>query len=418
MGAGGVNVKGSMSASPPLVNTLEFAQCQPAPVRATIFSRFSRERVRRSAIAIERIIGGPENCVFLTGTFPYSGPAAAAIVGAESGWIVKRVKNWLRFLGPESLDFYVWERHKNGSLHLHYCVASNEAADRERLVQNFKTFWCETIKSLSKRTGRNLFIGKNGQDWSQRWEVIRADAQICRKSVGRYMSKYLSKTASGINALVEKFAIYPRRWWGCSQSTKNAIESLTTETRKPFPGWLQSRNHYLRLVEDLTSTIPWTRIFQSRSLDCDADSTTFYLGSDQSINLRELVEMTVDKKIIRPRENNYAAIRTDWARETIETCLRLKIEIREKDGKSRCFQSLDWVLTSLISIARDSGQDPIESTKAMCVLIQDLDSRIKKQFNSGTYEGMLRAKSAYDCVYPAVFRVWANFDRVRRLYAP
>jgi hypothetical protein len=76
--------------------------------------------------------------------------------------------------------------------------------------------------------GVDMFRKNSGKTWLDDLSKVRATAEICRKSVARYLAKYLSKSASPSRGNARFFT--PSRWWGTSRPLKSLTASLTTTT--------------------------------------------------------------------------------------------------------------------------------------------------------------------------------------------
>ena len=84
---------------------------------------------------------------------------------------------------------------------------------------------------------------RDGSTWKDSKHVLQAPAQIVEKSVGSYLSKYLSKQAPSPQAGM-KNALCPVRWWGASRPLLALMRELSTEFKVEGIG--VSSIHYLR----------------------------------------------------------------------------------------------------------------------------------------------------------------------------
>ncbi len=195
------------------------------PQKPTTFGLNAKRQLIRSGAALESV-ATPEECVFLTGTLPGSTPSAFEAIAAYSGYIVNNLKAWIAKHVKAKLDFYCWEYQKRGALHLHYCVHVASGADRDRIVGGFRGWWINTLHSVGERASVDLFRKNSSKTWLSDTSKVRAVAEICRKSPARYLSKYLSKSATPSRGAARAFT--PSRWWGTSRPLKNLLKSLTS----------------------------------------------------------------------------------------------------------------------------------------------------------------------------------------------
>lgn len=206
--------------------------------RITRFGLRGRRSLREAGAVMERLAASPSECVFLTGTIPSVEPLAWAAVAQYSAWIVHRLKAWVNKRCPAKFDFYCWEWQGRGALHLHYCVWVPDPVARAKVLELFQPRWVGWLRQVQELSGVFLFRGKNGEDWSEQPEKVQAWAVEVEKSVGSYLSKYMSKgsAASDPAALEAAGYFFPSRWWGTSRPLKAAIRELTSEGVLEAPG--------------------------------------------------------------------------------------------------------------------------------------------------------------------------------------
>jgi hypothetical protein len=200
--------------------------------RATKFGNNGRRTISRCAGAIERQGIPTRELVFLTGTIPGSTEEAFDAVAMYSSWTVKATKTWLSDMGVNSnYSLYVWEFQKRGALHLHYCVHVPDAAMRRMVLRGWKGRWTACIDYISKESGVDCWERGKGFTWATNKSVIQADAQLVTKSVGSYLSKYLSKFQGRIRRRKRSSApwLCPVRWWGCSRPLLALMRSMSLE---------------------------------------------------------------------------------------------------------------------------------------------------------------------------------------------
>lgn len=217
--------------------------------RPTKFGNNARRTISRASGVFERDGDRPEEFVFLTGTIPGSTREAFDAVACYSSWAVKSIKTWISDKGILSAySLYVWEFQKRGALHIHYCVQVKSAAESAWLIKNWKKKWTEVIDAISEKSGVDCWKINGFRSWKNKKDVLQADAQKVRKSVGAYLSKYLSKkTPTPIKGRYgSRPFLCPVRWWGCSRPLLKRMRELTESFE--FESIPQSRIEWLKDV--------------------------------------------------------------------------------------------------------------------------------------------------------------------------
>lgn len=198
--------------------------------RPTKFGNNARRTISRCAgvFEVDRLF--PDEFLLLTGTIPGSTPQAFEAVSRWSSWVVKTIKTWISDKGVESAySLYVWEFQKRGALHIHYSIHCPDVPKKVELMRGWKQFWTGVIDGVSERSGVDVWEKKRGGTWATNKQVIQADAQVIRRSVGAYLSKYLSKNAptNKANPWENQRFHGPVRWWGCSRPLLKRCRELT-----------------------------------------------------------------------------------------------------------------------------------------------------------------------------------------------
>lgn len=202
--------------------------------RATKFGNNARRTISRCAGVFEVDGLFPDEFLLLTGTIPGSTKRSFDAMAAWSSWVVKTIKTWISDRGVKSAySLYVWEFQKRGALHIHYCIHCPDVMTKVRLMREWKERWTEIIDGVGERANCDMWEWKKGGSWKNSKGVIQADAQVIRKSVGSYLSKYLSKNAPTIGGVNENKEEYhcPVRWWGCSRPLLKRMREITLEFR-------------------------------------------------------------------------------------------------------------------------------------------------------------------------------------------
>lgn len=202
--------------------------------RATKFGNNGRRTISRCAGVFDTDGIPPEEFLLLTGTIPGSTDEAFEAVARWSSWAVKTIKTWVSDRGVrDAYSMYVWEFQKRGALHIHYCVHIADLALRGKILGEWKKRWTDIIDEICSKSGCDVWGRGNGKTWATNKGVIQADAQVIRKSVGAYLSKYLSKNAPTNEAkpLQGQRFYGPVRWWGCSRPLLKRCRELSEEFR-------------------------------------------------------------------------------------------------------------------------------------------------------------------------------------------
>lgn len=206
------------------------------PSRPTRFGLNAKRSLLRAGGALEKS-APTEEVVFMTGTLPGSTDDAFRAIAAYSAYIVNSLKAWIANYVPQKLDFYCWEYQKRGALHLHYAVWIPDESSRNHLCDSFREWWIQILHRVGEQSGCDLFRKNSSKTWLDDLSKVRASAEICRKSVSRYLAKYLSKSATPSRGPSRYFT--PSRWWGTSRPLKSLTATLT-ETVEIITAGVQS----------------------------------------------------------------------------------------------------------------------------------------------------------------------------------
>lgn len=189
------------------------------------FGSAARRFIRECGSLVDR--APKSRVVFLTGTLPGSTPEAMIAIAAWSGWIVQTCLNWVRDYANDGRAFGVWEYQKRGALHLHMCVECPSIRQAENLKRRWKRRWIKVLDSVSLRSNTDVYARTDGDTWKNQKFIVRTDAQTVTKSVGCYLSKYLSK---GSQKLRCSTAHAPSRWWFASKSLQREARQCRRDT--------------------------------------------------------------------------------------------------------------------------------------------------------------------------------------------
>lgn len=195
------------------------------PVQPTRFTRNARHRLLEGgALCEDRSLEDSRN-VFVTFTLPGSTESAYSALSRYSGFVTNRVLQGIRDDSRVENWFYVWEVQKRGALHLHLCIRFRTQDDWLCLADILYDRWYSALEDVGQREGICLFEHSDGGKCTAR-RFWRYDYQLVRKSVGGYLSKYVSKgcekgTTPEPTKAVQRY--YPRRWWGMSRNLTQQI---------------------------------------------------------------------------------------------------------------------------------------------------------------------------------------------------
>jgi hypothetical protein len=204
------------------------------------FTLEAKRKILRAGGALDEFGVKSSHCLLLTGTLPGSTKEAMNEIPKHSGYIVNRLKMWIRERYKESsFSFYCWELQKRGALHIHYCVYCPCLVASGRIIAGFRAFWIRLLEDISDKSGVDLFAKSYGGSHRNDTKNVQVDAQRCRKSVAAYMAKYVTKEAGRGHR-----SRYPSRWSGVSRPLTALIRSFTKETVAVTPGYRQGRTLY------------------------------------------------------------------------------------------------------------------------------------------------------------------------------
>jgi len=198
--------------------------------RRTMFGLRARRRIIRAGACLDEFAPSGQ-VLFLTGTLPGGTVAAMGAIANWSSWLVHALKKWIFKRERATDSLYCWEYQKRGALHLHYAVRVEDEAARNFIQANFKRWWYRAMQNVAQRSGCDVFERAAGGTWRDRPDKIQADAQVVTKSVGRYLAKYLAKSATGHSSTLLP---NPVRWFGVSRSLSKRVANQTYEVLLRF----------------------------------------------------------------------------------------------------------------------------------------------------------------------------------------
>lgn len=195
------------------------------PSKPTRFGLNAKRSLIRSGGALEKTAPTDET-LFLTGTLPGSTEDSFRAIACYASYIVNGLKAWIANYAPQKLDFYCWELQKRGALHLHYAVWIPDDKSRTHILESFRAWWIQILHRIGEMASVDMFRKNSGKTWLEDESKVRATAEVCRKSVARYLAKYLSKSAEPRKGSSRAFS--PARWWGVSRPLKALTDSMSS----------------------------------------------------------------------------------------------------------------------------------------------------------------------------------------------
>lgn len=200
----------------------------PSPKK---FTKKVSKRVCRALSAMDKKFPR-ETLRFLTLTLPGSTEESMKTIASYSAYIVNRVSTWLSDIIGEYAKYKVavWELQKRRALHLHLVINHPEEEVLNKVDSRFKNFCYKLFQQISNRSGVDLFGKSDGTTWKDNPSILRCNSEPVKKSVAKYMAKYLTKTACNyqLQSTSKKEIYYPSRWAYYGSKVSSLIEEKTT----------------------------------------------------------------------------------------------------------------------------------------------------------------------------------------------
>lgn len=195
------------------------------PVSRTVFTRNARHRLLEAGYICEESRGRDRPGIFVTFTQPGSRRDSYDVLSRYSGYVCNRVLQVLRDDKRAVSWFYVWERQRRGALHLHLFLLLEKGQAWDSYREPLRTAWYNALRDVDESGQGDLFGHADGE-YCTASSFWRFDYQEVHKSVGGYLSKYVSKNAEqGFSSVPGEAdaGVYPRRWWGMSRDLTREI---------------------------------------------------------------------------------------------------------------------------------------------------------------------------------------------------
>ncbi len=208
-------------------------------------TRYAMHYVREAVWIQERIY--KKNALFVTLTLAGRTPAAVSTFAQHStpimGNLTQRIRHFLKEFPVDCLTknhnydcVWVAEYHQDGALHYHLVLGYQDEAIARILRKLIPKWWRKILLDYSEKTGVDLFERRDGGTWKDCPKKPRTQIVKVKKSVSRYMSKYISKGARGN---FEDGWMPPACWYHVSSGLRervlaerqiNAIKFLSIDT--------------------------------------------------------------------------------------------------------------------------------------------------------------------------------------------
>lgn len=194
--------------------------------RCVRLTRYGAETVREACAILSKRYG--LKVAFITLTLPGSTPEALRSLSRYSKEIsnlyMQRVRDFFRRMpGGTSgrIDYvWVWEYQERGALHIHLAIGIKDSAHYKAVKKLHKSWWTDSLEHYSDKIGVDLFARADGGTWRDKPYRVKTQCNRVTHSVGRYMSKYVSK---GAREASQESRFPPSRWWSVSDQLKDEL---------------------------------------------------------------------------------------------------------------------------------------------------------------------------------------------------
>jgi hypothetical protein len=255
------------------------------PISTRRFTRYAARTIKQACAVLDEKYG--RQIIFLTGTLPGSTRSSSKCLAAFSGYVFELLNQWLRDTAP-GCDFVgVWEWQGRGALHLHYAIGHHSPETLEKLRGEFHDYWCGLLLRLSDKSGVDLFGRAGGGTWRDRLEIVQTNVQAVIKSVGRYLSKYLSK-----QGCKRSNATYfpPVSWWTCNRRLRKMVEEAARKCGSVTINASEAATMYEALLGTADGGSELTFEYRNSYRQSDRYSIMFGAPQSQKAVFRALVE--------------------------------------------------------------------------------------------------------------------------------
>lgn len=338
------------------------------PDKPTTFGLNAKRNLIRRGAAMENT-SPPSECLFLTGTLPGSTEDSYRAIAEWSGYIVHRLKSWIGNYAAQKLDFYCWEYQKRGALHLHYCVHVSDDASRAFIIGGFHSWWVSILHAIGQKSQCDMFRKNRNKTHLGNTGVVRAVAEICRKSPARYLAKYLTKSAAPIRGSARAFT--PSRWWGTSRPLKKLCDSLTENIEIIECGYHKARSLWEEITHVCTSSDSVT--YQYRHKVGSGHTVVSYPNtSDEKSWIMETLEAFSPMAIIRSRQQSlhpFQVLKTVKIQQVAFYGQLLQdLPLKQEGLRNALMHQLNWMVT----LTPSTSSEPLASLLAWMARTADI----------------------------------------------
>lgn len=197
--------------------------------RPMSLTRYGSHTVREGCAVIEDEFG--KEVYFNTLTVPGSTSEALEAVAKESAGIInaymQRIRHEVAAWQRDDIDCSeglfatgVWEWQKRGALHFHLVIGVRDRKLAAHLKHNHRRWWRQVLESYSDKMGIDLFARVDGGTWRDDENKPVTEWAKVKKSVERYVSKYIGKTAY---QAAKHGWMPPTRWWYLSAPAREVV---------------------------------------------------------------------------------------------------------------------------------------------------------------------------------------------------
>jgi len=259
----------TVAADVALVNSCELqdcisAECSPDRAgygslsRGTAFGKGAKSTIRDAGALLDA--DGIDKLLFVTLTLPGGSDTAMKALAEWSAWAVSRFFQWVRDNWRGAQWCGVWEWQKRGALHIHACIKLDAQEDRLDFSARLKKRWIAILRGIEKRAHVDLFERADGGTWSHDADVTVTQCAPVKKSVARYLAKYMSK-----GSMRQRKAAYypPSRWWFISRGLATLVQTERRELQLPLLPASLAQELFVQLVERVAAKVEFAATYQS-----------------------------------------------------------------------------------------------------------------------------------------------------------
>lgn len=290
------------------------ASCPRLP-RVKRFEAKQGQKLREAGAAMDDLIGEGNQglCRAILLTIPADYQDAWSTVAAYSGWIMKRINNYLGRHLDKPLWFYVWELQGRGALHLHMCFYAPTVGLGERLGDGILQLWMKLLQEMSDKSGNDLFWSgriKDGQRvYVPREKYINSNQQV-KFGVSRYFAKYSGKDSFGSKnkegkGFGKKETAHPARIWGSSQPLKNRAKEMSLTASIEFPSDESASRFHDEIIEMLKQYEAETHTSYSFDIKAERNgqilsvaqgmTEVFYISRDKFLDALAMMDLRMQR---------------------------------------------------------------------------------------------------------------------------